>query len=181
MQQKYSEWLGGGQGSSLSVQRQGCSCCRAEMQCSPQRPQCREASCNLDSQGPSEPWTPGAGPVALQAALCSLSRMCYLSMPVRIPGSSLALMSVTCPLLLGISEVPTHFPAHCPSWDSSSAAPLPWGHCEHLGVCRFCLSPGPVECSFRLLLVPCLKGAEDTFRAERPPRSHLAQLQRLHL
>lgn len=128
LQQKYSEWLGGGQGSSPSVQRQGCSCCRAEMQCSPQRPRCRGVSCNLDSQGPSEPWTPGAGPMALQAAFCSLSRTSYLSMPVRIPGSSLALMSVTCPGLASPSgrfwgphplPCPLSFPGHLISCSSA--------------------------------------------------------------
>lgn len=69
------------------------------LKCSPvcSGPWCRGASCHLDSQSPSERWTPGARPVALQAASCSLSGMCYLSTPLRIPSSSLALMSVTCP------------------------------------------------------------------------------------
>ena len=74
---------------------------------------------------------------------------------------------------------PTSMPIVLP-WATHQLRLCP-GDIVSISGCSNSASPSPrgvVSCS---LLVPLLKGEGDTFRAERTPRSHLNQLQHLHL
>lgn len=155
------------------------------LKCSPvcSGPWCRGASCHLDSQSPSERWAPGARPLALQAAFCSF----WDVLPFH-PSEDPKLPS--CPNVCHMSRTGLSSWAFLRSPPTSMPTVLPWathqlrlcpGDIVSISGCSNSASPRPrgvVSCS---LLVPLLKGEGDMLRAERPPRSHLNQLQRLHL